>query len=192
MLALAAGLIAWLVLRDTGSSPAKTPVASEAGVGAFAITPQALGRLAVSIKQPIFWLGRKAGDTYEFTRSRDGNIYVRYLPAGVAVGTAKPYLTVATYPFPGAYAALEKQAAAKSAVTAKLAGGGIAILDNNYPESVHIAYPNVPYQVEVYDPTPARSMQLVSAGELARLGSSSSPPPLSRAPEPRSQPRSRI
>ncbi len=78
---------------------------------------------------------------------------------------------MATYPFPGAYAALEKQAAAKGAVTAKLAGGGIAVLDNSYPESVHVAYPNVPFQVEVYDPTPARAMQLVSAGKLASLGS---------------------
>ena len=52
---------------------------------------------------------------------------------------------MATYPFPGAYAALEKQAAARGAVTAKLAGGGIAVLDGSYPESVHVAYPNVNY-----------------------------------------------
>ena len=171
MLALAAGLVAWLVLRDTGGSPAKTPVAT----GAFAITPKNLGRLAVSIHQPIFWLGSKPGYTYELTRGQGGKIYVRYLPAGVAVGSAKPYLTVATYPFPGAYAALEKQAAATGAVTAKLAGGGIAVLDIGYPESVHVAYPNADYQVEVYDPTPARAMQLVSAGKVASLGDIYSP-----------------
>ena len=166
-LAIGVGLVAWFVLRDNGHSPAATPAASNS----FAITPKNLGRLAISIKQPIFWLGRKAGYTYEVTRGRRGKIYVRYLPAGVAVGSGKPYLTVATYPFPGAYAALEKQAAAKGAVTAKLADRGIALLDNSYPESVHVAYPNVPYQVEVYDPTSFRSMQLVSAGKVASLGS---------------------
>jgi hypothetical protein len=165
-LAIGVGLVAWFVLRDNGHSPAATPPASNS----FAITPKNLGRLAISIKQPIFWLGRKAGYTYEVTRGRRGKIYVRYLPAGVAVGSGKPYLTVATYPFPGAYAALEKQAAAKGAVTGKLADRGIALLDNSYPESVHVAYPNVPYQVEVYDPTSFRSMQLVSAGGLAALG----------------------
>ncbi len=171
MLALTAGVVTWLVLRDNGHSSATPPVAS----GAYGITPQDLGRLAVSIHQPIFWLGRKPGYTYELTRGESGKIYVRYLPAGVAVGSAKPYLTVATYPFPGAYAALEQQAAAKGAVTAKLAAGGIAVLDSGYPESVHLAYPNVAYQVEVYDPTPARAMQLVSAGEVASLGSLHSP-----------------
>ena len=165
--ALAAGFVVWFLLRDTGSSSVKPAVASDA----FAITSRDLGRLALSPTSRSSRLGRKAGDTYELTRDQGGNIYLRYLPAGVVVGSAKPYLTVATYPFPGADAALEKQAAAKGAVTAKLAGGGIAILDSSYPESVHVAYPNIPFQVEVFDPTPAKAMQLVSAGGLASLGS---------------------
>ncbi len=166
--ALAAGFITWLAVRDNGHSPATTTTASVPA--AFAITPVNLKRLAISIHQPIFWLGQKARNTYELTKGQEGKIYVRYLPAGVPVGSAKPYLTVATYPFPGAYAALEKQAAARGAVTAKLAGGAIAVLDGSYPESVHVAYPNVNYQVEVYDPRAARAMELVSAGELAALG----------------------
>ena len=120
--ALAAGFITWLAVRDNGHSPATTTTASVPA--AFAITPVNLKRLAISIHQPIFWLGQKARNTYELTKGQEGKIYVRYLPAGVRVGSAKPYLTVATYPFPGAYAALEKQAAARGAVTAKLAGGG--------------------------------------------------------------------
>ena len=95
---------------------------------------------------------------------------MRYLPHGVDVGADKPYLTVVTYPFPGAYPAVKKQAAAKGAVTARLARDGLAVLDNGYPQSVHIAYPGVNYQVEVYDPTPARAMQLVSSGRLRHLG----------------------
>ena len=95
---------------------------------------------------------------------------MRYLPDGVEVGADKPYLTVVTYPFPGAYAAVRKQAAAKGAVTARLARDGLAVLDNGYPQSVHVAYPGVNYQVEVYDPTPARAMQLVSSGGLRHLG----------------------
>ena len=95
---------------------------------------------------------------------------MRYLPDGVEVGADEPYLTVATYPFPGAYPAIKKQAAAKGAVTARLANGGLAVLANGYPQSVHIAYPGVNYQVEVYDPTRARAMQLVSSGGLRHLG----------------------
>jgi hypothetical protein len=168
--AAAAGVVAWLLLRDEGGSSTATTTQTTPAAGAVAVSPGKLASLATSLRQPIFWLGRRTGDTYELTLARNGKIYVRYLPSGVAVGAAKPYLTVATYPFPGAYAAISKQAAAKGAITAKLARGGVALLDNGYPQSVHIAYPGLDYQVEVYDPTPNRAMQLASAGEVAALG----------------------
>ena len=165
-IAVAAGLVAWLLLRgngDSSSNPAQV-------AGATATTRAELADLAAEVQHPIFWLGRKRGFTYELTQTRSGRIYVRYLPDGVEVGADEPYLTVATYPFPGAYPALEKKAAAKGAVTARLARGGLAVLANGYPQSVYIAYPGVNYQVEVYDPTRARAMQLVSSGGLRHLG----------------------
>jgi hypothetical protein len=162
--AFAAGLVVWLVLRDDSSSQQKPEA------GATAMTPSEITTLARSVGHPIFWLGPKRDTAYEVTQAVNGKIYVRYLPTGVDVGASKPYLTVATYPFPGTFAVIRKKANVKGAVTAKLAGGGVAVLDTGYPQSVHIAYPNVDYQVEVYDPVPARAMQLVSSGQLARLG----------------------
>jgi hypothetical protein len=165
VIAVAAGLVAWLTLRHDGGS-SSAPRNSTA----TAMTPAALARLARSLRHPIFWLGRKHGVTYEVTQTGNGTVYVRYLPVGVEVGSPKPYLTVATYPFPGAYAALRAPARGKAAVTARVAHRGLALLDDGYPESVHVAYPGVDYQVEVYDPTPARAMQLVAAGRLRNLG----------------------
>jgi hypothetical protein len=164
--ALAAGVVAWLVLRDRGSStkPAQPASASAASV-------QQLQSLAASVGHPIFWLGSKSGYTYEVTNTQSGKIYVRYLPPGVEVGANVPYLTVATYPFPGAFAAVQKQAKVQGAVTVKLAQGGLAVLDLGYPKSVHAGYPGVDFQVEVFDPTPSAAMQTVAAGHLAALGS---------------------
>ena len=164
--AVAAGLVAWLVLRDDGgSSSARTQA------GAIAMKPAAIATLAQSVGHPIYWLGPMRDTTYEVTQAANGKIYVRYLPSGVDVGSPKQYLTVATYPFPGTYAVIRKQARVKGAVTARLAGGGVAVLDAGYPQSVHIGYPQVDHQIEVYDPTPARAMQLVSSGQLASIGS---------------------
>ena len=59
--------------------------------------------LADSVGHPVFWLGPREGYTYEVTQTSNGSIYVRYLPPGEKVGVKTPYLTVATYPFPGAY-----------------------------------------------------------------------------------------
>ncbi len=154
-LAVAVGFVAWLVLHNRGSS-SKTATST---LAASAASLDQLTALAGSVGHPIFWLGPKSGYTYEVTQAANGKIYVRYLPPGVDVGSSKPYLTVATYPFPGTYAAIRKKARVKGAVTVRLAGGGVAVLDAGYPQSVHVAYPHVDYQVEVYDPTPARAMQ---------------------------------
>ena len=86
------------------------------------------------------------------------------MKAGTA---AASYLTVATYPFNGAYAALQKVAGSK-AVT--IPGGGIAFVDAKDPKSIHLAYPNSNYQVEVYDPSPAKALSVASSGAVRPVG----------------------
>ena len=174
-LAFAAGLIAWLVVRG-GGSPAKPGQSAVARGGRGGGVGRSAAGAAEALGHPIFWLGPKSGYTYELTQTRSGKVYVRYLPAGVAVGVDKPYLTVATYPFAGAFAALRKGARSPGAVAVRLAQGGVAVLDRAYPKSVHAAYPGVDYQVEVFDPTPSAAMQMVAAGHLASLGPRGSTP----------------
>jgi hypothetical protein len=166
VIVVAAGLVAWLALRGNGGLEG-SPSSRTAAV---AVTRTDLRRLAASLRHPIFWLGANTGYTYELTQTPNGRIYVRYLPHGVALGASKPYLTVATYPFTGAFAALSKQAAATGVVSARLAHGGLAVLDRAYPKSVHLAFPHLNYQVEVYDPTPGRAMDLLAAGKLKSFG----------------------
>lgn len=166
-LAIVAGFVTWLAVRGGGTS-STSPAAPS---GAAAASVKQIQNLAASLGQPVFWVGARKGFTYELTKLASGNIYVRYLPAGVKVGAGKPYLTVVTYAFPGAFAAIQKQAAARGAVSVKVAHGGIAVLDAAYPKSVHLAYPSVNYQVEVFDPTPAHAMEMVAAGQVGFFGS---------------------
>ena len=67
------------------------------------------------------------GSTYELTQASNGNVYVRYLPKGAAVGTKKPYLTVATYPVLNALEAVRRTANSSTAHTIDLPGGGLAV-----------------------------------------------------------------
>jgi hypothetical protein len=179
-LALVAGVVTWLVLRPDGgsSSPASTVPKS----GAVAVSQQGLRTLASKLGHPVFWLGPERGHTYELTRTANGRIFVRYLPAGVPVASDKPFLTVATYPFPDAFAAIRMKAEVNGAVTVKLADGGIALLDGPHPQSVHVAYPGLDYEIEVYDPTPARALELVSAGRLTSFGRLKSEKPTTAPP----------
>ena len=91
VLVLALALILWLVLRDDGGSSSSS---------AKAVSVGQIRNLAESVGHPVYWVGPKDGYTYELTRQSNGTIIVRYLPQGAKVGDKKPYLSVATYPFP--------------------------------------------------------------------------------------------
>jgi hypothetical protein len=152
-IAVAIGLILWLTLRDTGSGNEKAVSAAD------------LQKLASSVGHPVFWLGQVDGDTNELTRKKNGTIIVRYLPAGVGLGTKGQYWSVATYPFPGAYPGIQRALKAGGATRIKLASGGLAEYANSNPNNVHAAYPGYAYQVEVFAPG-GQAVSLVQAGKL--------------------------
>ncbi len=105
-----------------------------------------------------------AGDTYELTETSGGNIFVRYLPKGVHVGDPRAsFLAIGTYPYSGALKAL--QTIAKGKGTA-LTGGGLAVTTAGHPGNIHIAYPGLAYQIEVYDPVPGRAHTIALSGRV--------------------------
>lgn len=168
-IALAAVLLVWLAVRDNGSS-------SSDGAAATFVSESQLQDLATSVKHPVFWLGPRDGQSYELSRTPNGAIYVRYLPDGVDAGAKGEYLTVATYPFEGAYAAVEKVAQERGVTPTRLADGGIAEGSGASSKSVHIAYPGVDYQAEVFDPKPGAASQAVKSAQLTALGELSTTP----------------
>jgi len=98
--AVAAGLVArWFAARDSGGSHTAQHGSSSADVAA-----KTLRALVDALGRPVYWAGPQHGVTYEFTETADRRIYVRYLPAGVAAGSAHAYLTVASYPVVNAFA----------------------------------------------------------------------------------------
>lgn len=136
---------------------------------AKAVSPAALGALASSLGHPVYWARSIAGSTYELTQTWSGILYLRYLPKGAAVGTKKPYLTVVTYPVLDALAAVRRTAKSATARSFDLPGGGLAVIDDRDPRNVHLAYPGSDYQVEVFDPSPARALS-VARHRIAPVG----------------------
>jgi hypothetical protein len=134
------------------------------------VSVRQLKALAATLGHPIFWAGAQTAVTYELTRTRDGSVYVRYLPRGVSVGDRRPdYLTVGTYPQKDAREVLKATAAKNQIPTLRLPRGGLALVDARHPTSVYVAYPAVDLQVEVYDPSPGRARQLVTSGRIAAV-----------------------
>ena len=164
----AAALIVWAVTGGGSNSSPTTasapPNGSVAGTGPVALSPQGLRNFSRTHHQPIYWAGPKPGYTYEFSLTNSGKAYVRYLPRGVKIGDKSArFLIIATYPFPNSFSALKRVAHGK---VIQPPGGGIAVVDEGYPRSVHVAFNGVDYQVEVYDPSPRRALAEATSGDV--------------------------
>jgi hypothetical protein len=164
VLAIVAGVIIWAV-KGGDSSPStatKGPVVS--AIKPVALSASGLKTLAGAVGQPIYWAGPTKGYSYELRRTDNGNVYVRYLPPGVKAGASgADYLIVATYPFRGAFEAIQKVGGGRKI---QLPGGGIGQIASSYPNSVHLAFPKVDYQVEVFDPSAQRALEVATTGQI--------------------------
>ena len=170
--AIVAGLVAWIALRHTGTK-ANTAVTATA---ATAVSPSGLASAAATAGIPIYWAGPKVGYTLEYRRTASNDVYVRYLPAGVSVGSSQAYLTIGTYPLSNAFAVTKKAAAASGTVKVEIGHGGVAFYSSSAPEHVYFAYPRTNTQVEVYDPSSAAAARsLVTAGQIVTVSSASAP-----------------
>jgi hypothetical protein len=145
----------------TPTTPAAQPTAASAAD---------LKSLARTLGHPIYWVGPAAGQTYELTNTSSGRVFVRYLPAGVAVGVKEPHLTVGTYPVKNAFAVIRTQSKKPGTVRIPIKGGAVAFYNKSHPTSVYVAYPGVEAQVEVYDPSPARARSLVASQNVTPVG----------------------
>ena len=146
-----------------GSGAAAVPKTAVA-----AVSLGGLRALSAQLGRPIYWAGDRAGSTYELTRTLDGRVYLRYLPAGVKVGVDQPHLTVATYPLQNAYMTTASAAKRPGSVTIPVASG-IAFYAESHPTSVYLAFPGVNQQIEVFDPSPALVHRAVAAGQISRI-----------------------
>jgi hypothetical protein len=174
-IAAVAGFFVWyFAIRDTDNNENNAPInvgrASKSNsIRPVAATPDDISSLAMKDKQPIYWAEDQAGTSdLELTKTADGNVYVRYLTDDAQVGTPKPaYLTVGTYPFGNSVNAIDAIAKRPGAHTYHVANDGIAVQNSNSPTSVYLAYPDEKrYEIEVYDPDPAKALDLVKSGDI--------------------------
>ncbi len=142
------------------------PVAQGERLG---LTLAALKKQVALLGKTVYWIGPKSGVTYEYTRNPNGNVYLRYLPKGAAIGASGAYPTVGTYPMPNAAATTRKAAGRAGSVLVKLTGAE-AFYTTSKPTSVYVAFTGSDYQIEVYDSVSARALAAVSSGQVRPVG----------------------
>jgi hypothetical protein len=176
VLAIAAGVVAWLLVRGDDNSKSSRRATAQA------VSAKDLTALPATVHHPVYWAGPKPGFTYELTRTSSGLIFIRYLPNGVPLGTNQPrYLTIGTYPVKNAFAAVRAIAKRSGTPPMSISGGGIAVQDATHPTSVYLAYPGSDYQIEVFDPSPTAARRTAVSGAIVALGPGAGPSQVSAA-----------
>ena len=162
VLVIAAGFAGWSWYSSAHKS-AETPLPTSPGP--LIMTKDQLVVVATTTGHSVYWAGARGLDTYEVTIvNRD--VYVRYLPAGVAAGSSTPYLTVGTYEKTDAYAGLVSAASVSGAKSEKLSGGALVVVPAGKPTSAYFAFQGANLLMEVYDPVPGAALKLVTSGAV--------------------------
>jgi hypothetical protein len=112
-------------------------------------------------------VGPSPRDTYEVTRFSNGNVQLRYLPPGVAVGAPQQtYLTIGSYVVANASAQVQQGAKRPGAISTPVPAGGQSVVPPEHPESAYVAYPRSKVLIEVYAPQPGRSHRIALSQKL--------------------------
>ena len=165
------GVAAALILAACGGS--STPLVETRGNGPtlgnepVLLSPAQLRAEAALLGQPIYWAGPRKGYEYEFQRRSNGYAYVRYLQPGLLAGATGKFLTIATYPFAKAFKGVEK--ASHGSATGG-PGRSIVYVRPDNSGSVLMAWPGVPYEIEVYAPRGAVSAATALSGRVRPVG----------------------
>jgi hypothetical protein len=167
--AVAVAFVVWLLVRNGDSNNASSGQSQTVeAISPVAASPDRLRDLSAEVGRPIYWVGPRADDTYELTRTSQDRIYIRYLPSGVPVGTKDAsYTIVGTYPVAHAYGVLEALAKKSGEISFTAPHGGIAVYGTSRPTNVYLAYPGSDVQIEVYDPSAERARELISSGQVS-------------------------
>jgi hypothetical protein len=170
-IALAAGFVAWLVLRDDDGSPSASSTTVASTGGPVAATPGALRSLSAEVGHPLYWIGNEPNTTYELTRTSGGRVFIRYLPPGVPIGVRQArYTIVGTYPVANALGVLRRLSKRHGEKRLLVPRGGLAVYSTSTPTNVYVAYPDSNLQIELFDPSPERARQLVTSGRVGPVG----------------------
>lgn len=167
---VAAALIAggaWWYFIDRVSTSGSIPASANAAAtnGPHAATAAELEATARTLGHRVYWLGPKANMTYELTVTNAGLTYVRYLPAGTAVGTKQAkFVTVGSYPEKNAFSVLAAARKLKGAQVQEFGSNEIAVTYAGHPDSTYVAWKGSPFAVEVFDPVALESQTIVRDG----------------------------
>jgi hypothetical protein len=168
--ALISSGITYAVTSNNSAATSVTSTITEVTAGKVALTE---GELIAAVKQlgiDVYWAGPVSGAKYTLAVPADGQAYVRYLPNGQGIEDTKPnYVVIATYSTTDAFTSTQAAGNTSSGVTFINAEGAAVYYSKDTPTNVYVAYPNLNYQIEIFDPIATTALEIASKTGALKL-----------------------
>ena len=152
------------LVQPVGASP--SPLATTVNPitsGQVALTESELISAVKTVGGSIYWLGSAVGAKYTYNNVADDQNFIRYLPGGNGLADKEQkYRIIATYKDPKAYETMKTAAKSATGVSFTNPDGSIVYYLKASPLHVYIAFKDLAYQIEIFDPTPGASLKLAT------------------------------
>jgi hypothetical protein len=167
--AIAAAALALALPAGCGGSDSSSNQQVSSGEAAI-VSADSLREAASEGTTPVYWAGERDGTELELSRPDKNRTFVRYLTGGARAGDKRAdFLTVGTYAQPNAAVSLRRQAKRSDGTIGHAPGNATVYYDRGNPQSVYLAYPDAPVEVEVFDPSFQRALRLVESGQIVAV-----------------------
>ena len=175
LLVIASFLVGSVLTYSVTSSPDNAPKASsstftEVIAGKVALTESELIDAVKKLGVDVYWAGPVSGAKYTLAVPAEGQAYVRYLPNGDGLTDTQPnYVVIATYTTTDAFRATQAAGNQSNGVTFINPEGAAVYYNKDTPTNVYVAYPNLNYQIEVFNPIAKTALDIASKQGALRL-----------------------
>jgi hypothetical protein len=163
-------IVAVVSFRLSGSSKkSSTPSVTTPSKDSTQVNLSADGiRTAVkALGKVVYWAGDESGDTYVLQTFANGQTTVRYVPSGGdPTSSGAIYRLMGSYPIKNAFNVTKQAASGGNSVLVTNSDGSVVLYNKSKMTNVYVAFPKVDVQVEIFDPTPGKALELATSGAI--------------------------
>jgi len=138
--------------------------------GGVCLSEKELRTLITENKIVAYWTGPLKDATYSINATTPGQVFIRYIPKGMDCGsTEAKFRVIATYSETDAYNSTLQAGNQAEGVSLSNPDGSVVYFSKNAPNNVYVAYPNLDYQIEIYDPDAKTAVTLATTSNQVQL-----------------------
>jgi hypothetical protein len=168
--ALISGLIAFGLAQQIRPTLGEQTTLAAKTSGGVCLTEKELKNLVSEQKLTAYWSGPIGGATYSINANQSGQVFIRYIEKGQKCDSqTREYRVIATYSQAGAFESTKAAGNQANGVSLANTDGSIVYFNKESPTNVYLAYPEIEYQIEIFDPDPKKAVTLATTPNQIQL-----------------------